>query len=173
MKKIFLGIIFFGIIAFYNNSFAQGGLSIGVVDVDAIVKEMPEATQADNELKTMQQKLNDTLMVMQEDFLAKVDEYQKQQSLMPPEKQQEQEKALKSLENQILGYRDQKLQEIQQKREEYLEPIRKKMLKAIEDVAKDEKLSLVLDKASPSVLYSLDKFDITFRVLDKIKRGSE
>jgi len=173
MKKIFLGIILLGIIAIFNNSFAQGGLSIGVVDVDAIVKEMPEATKADNELKAMQQKLNDTLLVMQEDFMAKVEEYQKQQSLMPPEKQQEQEQALKMLENQILGYRDQQLQNIQQKREDYLDPIRKKMVKAIEDVAKEEKLSLVLDKASPSVLYSLDKFDITFRVLDKIKRGSE
>ncbi len=173
MKKIFLGIMFVGIIAFYNHSAAQSGISIGVVDVDAIVSEMPEATQADTELKAMQKQLNDTLMKMQEDFMAKVEEYQKQQSLMPQEQQQQEEQSLKMLENQILEFRSQKLTEIQESRERYLEPIRAKMLKAIDDVAKEEKLSLVLDKASPAVLYSLNKFDITFKVLDKIKRGSE
>lgn len=173
MKKLFLGIIFLGIIAFYNTSTAQSKLNIGVVDVEAIVKEMPEATKADMELKAMQQQLNDTLVKMQEDFMAKVDEYQKQKSLMPPEKQKEEEQALKELENQILQFRDQKFSEIQQKREEYLNPIRDKMLKAIDKVAKEENLSLVLDKTSPAVLYSLDKFDITFRVLDMIKRGNE
>jgi outer membrane protein len=173
MKKTFLGIIFLGMIALFSHSFAQGSLNIGVVDVDAIVKEMPEATQADIELKAMQQNLNDTLLVMQEDFMARIEEYQKQQGLMPPEKQQEEEQALKMLENQILAFRDQKLKEIQERREEYLDPIRKKMVKAIEEVAKEEKLGLVLDKASPSVLYSIDKYDITFRVLDRIKRGAE
>lgn len=173
MKKIFLGIMFLGIVAFFNVSSAQKTMNIGVVDVEAIVKEMPEATQADVQLKAMQQQLNDTLITMQEDFMAKVDEYQKQKSLMPPEKQQQEEQALKQLENQILQFRDQKFQEIQQMREEYLNPIREKMLQAINKVAKEENLSLVLDKTSPAVLYTLDKFDITFRVLDMIKRGQE
>lgn len=173
MKKVLLGIIILGIFAFSNHSFAQSGMQIGVVNVETILKEMPEATEADNQLKAMQQQVTDTLMKMQTEFMAKVQEYQKQKSLIPPEKQVEEETALKMRESQILEFRDAKYAEIQKARELFLKPIREKMIKAIQDVAKEEKLNLVLDKTSPSVLYSVDKFDITFRVIDKIKRGSK
>ena len=42
-----------------------------------------------------------------------------------------------------------------------------------EAVSKDEGLSFVFDKGNGSLLFSEDKFDVTFKVIDRIKRGSK
>ena len=60
--------------------------------------------------------------------------------------------------------------ELNKVREELLDPIRSKIRKAIEAVAKDEKIVLVVDKMA--AIYSDTSIDITFRVIDKIKRGT-
>ncbi|NNG26892.1 MAG: OmpH family outer membrane protein, partial [Ignavibacteriaceae bacterium] len=44
---------------------------------------------------------------------------------------------------------------------------------AIEQVAKDEAMQFVLDKSGDIILLYADAaFDITFKVLDKLKRGN-
>ena len=62
---------------------------------------------------------------------------------------------------------------MQQLRENFLKPIREKVAKAIEDVAAEEKLNLVLDKTAGLVLFSEDSADITFKVLDRMARGKK
>jgi outer membrane protein len=51
-------------------------------------------------------------------------------------------------------------------------PIRDKILKAIESVAKEENVSFVFDRTNDAMLLFADaKFDITYRVIDRLKRG--
>ncbi len=57
-------------------------------------------------------------------------------------------------------------------REGLLQPIRAKVNEAIAAVAKEEKITLVLDKVAGLVLYNDDKMDITYKVLDRMKRGN-
>lgn len=160
-------------IAFTASSFSQ--LKIGIVDTETIIKEMPEAKKADNDLKALGQKYQDTLLTFQNELQERVQQYQKQKGMMPADKQQAEEEALQALQMQMYQYNDEKFGnagELTILREKYLEPIRQKIRVAIDNVAKTEKINLVLDKTSPSLLYAEDKFDITFRVLDEIKRGS-
>ena len=60
-----------------------------------------------------------------------------------------------------------------QKQEELLAPIREKVKKAIQEVATTDGIDVVFDRASPAqdILFASDKLDITFKVLDTIKRG--
>lgn len=174
MKRFFTISTF--LIAFFAlsmSSFSQ--LKIGIVDTETIIKEMPEAKKADNDLKTLGQKYQDTLLTMQNELQERLQQYQKQKGMMPADKQQAEEEALQALQMQMYQYNDEKFGnagELTILREKYLEPIRQKIRVAIDNVAKTEKINLVLDKTSPSLLYAEDKFDITFRVLDEIKRGS-
>ena len=149
------------------------GLKIGVVDVEKIVKEMPEASQADQELKDLQKSYQDTLASMQNTLMQRADAYQKQRSMMPADQQKKEEESLKMAEQELYRYKDAKYAEISEKRELYLAPIRKKVNEAIEGVAKDEAISFVFDKGNGSVLFSEEKSDITFKVIDKMKRGSK
>lgn len=174
MKKLFLlSSIVLMFVAFSSQAISQ--LKIGIVDTETIIKEMPDAKKADTELKNLGQKYQDTLLSMQNDLQSKVQQYQKQKAMMPAEKQQQEEETLQALQMQMMQYNEEKFGntgELTVLREQYLEPIRQKIRTAIDNVAKAEKINLVLDKTSPSLLYAEDKFDITFRVLDEIKRGN-
>lgn len=150
-----------------------GSLIIGVVDVQSIVQQMPEALAADSSLKDMQKALQDTILKMQDALQKKVDNYMKQKGMMSAEQQQKQEHALQEEQQKLQQFYNEKLNEIQNKREEFLEPIRAKVKSAIQSVAKEENMSFVFDKGNAAVLFSEDKFDITFKVIDRIKRGDK
>ena len=56
-----------------------------------------------------------------------------------------------------------------QKQSEMFKPIKEKITKAIESVAKEMKINFVFDKADGTLIYGDKEFDITFKVLDKLK----
>ena len=87
-------------------------------------------------------------------------------------KQQE----LIAMEQNILGFRNQKFGqpngEIYSKQEEIFAPVKKKIYAGIEQVAKGEGMQFIFDKSGDIILLYADAaFDITFKVLDNLKRG--
>lgn len=176
MKRLFcVAIIILSFLMINSNSFAQktSQNTIGVVDIEAVVKEMPEAATADKMLKDLQKLYNDSLVKMQETFMKEVEQYTKQKTMMKPDAQQKKEEEFRQQEQFLMRFKEEKFMELNQKRDEYLEPIRAKVKKAIQEVAKEEGMSFALDKGSSAVLFSEDKFDITFKVIDRIKRGGK
>jgi len=178
---ISISIIFLCLVLLTQNSSAQkgkdksGAVSIGVVEVETIVKELPEAVSADKLLKELGQKYKDTLMQIQQEYQQKIEAYDKQKSMMSADQQKKEQDALKAIEQRFGQYQEEKFGmqgEIAQRRDKFLEPIRAKVKAAIEAVAKEESLNYVFDKGSSALLYAEEKSDITYRVLDKIKRGS-
>jgi outer membrane protein len=118
----------------------------------------------------LSQKYQDTIAKRQTELETKVQNFQKQKAMMAVDKQQEEEQKLQKEVQDFQAYVTQIQNEVAQAREKLLEPIRTKVKAAIEAVAKEEKLTLVLHKDASMVLYSEPKLDITFRVIDKIKR---
>ncbi len=177
MKKILvliavIAISFSSLYAQKSNT-AAPSVSIATVDVETIVKELPEAIEADKKLKEVGTKWQDTIITWRKELESKYQQYQKQKSMMPTDQQQKEEESLQALNMKIMQYQEDKFGnqgELNALRDQFLEPIRVKVKTAIEAVAKEEKFNLVLDKASPIVMYSESKFDITYRVLDRIKR---
>ena len=113
---------------------------------------------------------------MQADLEARFKDYQKQKAMMPADQQQQTEQELQALNQQILQFQQMKFGqngEVQQTQMKMLEPLRAKIKDAIDDVTKAENLTLILDKSTETVLFADDKFDITFKVLDTLKRGKK
>jgi Skp family chaperone for outer membrane proteins len=113
--------------------------------------------------------------MMQKDFETRIESYRKQEAMMTADAKRKEEESLGALRQRFLQYQEEKLGqtgEIARMREELLTPIRAKVSEAIGAVAKEEKLNLVLDKMGGSILYSEDKADITYKVLDRMKRGN-
>lgn len=174
MRKYFIHyLVLCGILLISGIASAQNVVKLGVVDSEMIVKQMPEAQDADKVMKEMQKNYSDTLQKMQGELEARYQQYQKQQGMMAADQKQKEEEALKALQQQFLQYREGIYTLLQQKQDELTAPILAKVKTAIEAVAKDQKISIVIDKKNPSVLYSEDQLDITFKVLDKIKTGGK
>jgi len=151
-------------------------LKIGVVNIEEVVKAIPEATEADKKLQEVTLQYRDSLASIEKDFVEKAEKYQKQKAMMTPEQQQKEEEALQKIQINYQKFQQEKFGntgEIAQLRESLLAPIRNKIKKAIEKVAKDEEISLVLDAASPTLLYFENNMELTYRVIDILKRGTE
>ncbi len=168
-----LGVFIFFLIGLSAQNKAIANNTIAVVDIEAIVKEMPEAIEAEKKIVDLSKKYQDSSAKMQKDLEAKAQNYQKQKSMMATDKQQQEEEKLQKEYQDLVAFQQEKFSnngEIVQLREKLLEPIRLKVKNAIEAVAKDEKVGLVLSKDAAIVMFADAKLDITFRVIDKIKR---
>jgi outer membrane protein len=155
----------------FTKVYAQKAGAIGVVDFDKIVKEMPEYAQADKVVKDLNAQFTDSLKNVTDAFRKRAEQYQKQKSMMTADQQKKEEESLANEQQESQQLYQALMAELQKKSNEILEPIIKKVKLNVEAVAKDEKLSLVLDKGRDVIIYSDDSMDITFKVLDKIKRG--
>jgi len=117
-------------------------------------------------------KYRDTLETIQKDYLQALEGYDKQKTMMSADAKTKEEDRLKAIQERFMRYREEKLGnqgELAALQEELLAPIRKRVQAAIKDVAKTEKLSAVME--TPAFVYFDEELDITFRVLDKLKRN--
>ncbi len=173
MKRLLLSAV--AVLVLFSTAAMAQNLKIGIVDIQTIVGEMPAAKKAEADLNELKQKYQDTLMTMQKELETRYESFTKQQAMMPEDQKQKEMQELQTMDTQAKQYYQMHFDPmggtIIKKRESLLEPIRKSVREAIERVAKAEKISLVLDSNQPAVLYNEDKMDITFRVLDEIKRG--
>ena len=144
------------------------------VDSEKILGELPEAQKASTELNALVKGWQDSVASMQADLQKQAEEYQKQASVMPQAKKDAEEKRLADLNQKLREFYAQKLDtrtgEAAQEREKRLAPIREKVLRAIEAVAKEDGFTFVLDRAN--VLYADAKVDLTYKVIDRLKRGT-
>jgi Skp family chaperone for outer membrane proteins len=175
MKKILMLMLFVFGMAFSTTQSQAQAVKVGVVDVITILKEMPDAKVVDKELQEIGLKWQDTLMTMQKDLEAKIEQYRKQKTMMPADQQAKTEAELQALNQNLMQYNQEKFGqqgELAIIRDQKLEPIREKVKSAIEKVSKEEKLNLVIEKTS-MILYFDDAMEITYKVLDVIKRGAK
>lgn len=170
--KLLLIVLLFGTFGFAN---AQS-FKIGVANLQMVVEQLPDAKKIDTEIKEMATKYQDSLLKMQGDLESKFQTYQKQKGMMTQEQQLATEQELQALNQTVLQFQQAKFGqqgELQMKRLELLQPLRNKIKEAIDKVSAAEKLSLVLDSSTESVLFADDALDITFKVLDMLKRGGK
>ena len=182
MKKIFC----FGIIAgfiFVSLSNAQpvktgASLKIAYVNSATIIRELPEAQQVQKDLEANVKVWQDELEKMSKELQDGLDDYQKKKEMMDPKAREDKEKQLQQLQTHAREYQYQKFDtregEAVKLREQKFAPIQEKILKAIEQVAKEDGFLYVFDKMENAtiLLYADAKFDLTYKVIDRLKRGT-
>lgn len=152
---------------------SQAQVKLGFVDTERIMSQMAELKDVEAKLKTLQSSYQDTLKALEANFNARLESYQKQQGLMTPEAKAKEEQQLKGMGDQFQAYYQDRLGPqgvLVQVQNQLLQPIRDKVRKAIEKVAMDEKLTAVMENAT--LIYFDTKLDITFKVLDYLRRGN-
>jgi len=148
----------------------------GYVDSEVILKQFSEAIKAQGELDAIIEKWNAEIDSMTYNLQQAYQNYQKQSGNMKEDKKLEEQQKLVQQQQMIEEYRRSKFAqgtgEIYKKQDELLKPVKEKIFKAIEGVAKDEGMHFVFDKTGEILLlYADSQFDITYKVLDRLKRG--
>lgn len=167
MKKLTLLLLIFvsGI------SFAQ--LKIGYVDSDTIMKQYPDAQDAQKKLDAMIAEWKDELSKMDREFKQKLDDYEKRKLIMSEQKRADVEKELVKMEDDINKFRQDKFGatgELFKNQEEVMKPVQNKVFNVIQEVAAENELDFVFDRSGDILfLYAKPEYDITNLVLEKLK----
>ena len=178
MKKLIL----FSIIIFSSSLFAQttpatnSALKIGYVDSEVILAQYPEAIKAKSDLDGLVAKWKKDVDSMTTDLQKSYTDYQKQAQTMKKEELQKVQQTLAQKDQALQQYKDQKFSqpngEYFQRQDQVMKPVKEKIFKAIDEISKEEGMQFVFDKAGDVVLLHADpQFDITYKVLDRLKRG--
>ena len=170
-KYLVILLVLFGITVF-----AQSPQKLGYVDSQIILTQLPEAIKAQSDLDALTNLWSNQLDSMTLSYQQLLADYQKQATAMTDEQKLTKQQELIAMEQNILGFRNQKFGqpngEIYSKQEEIFAPVKKKIYAAIEAVAKGEGMQFVFDKSGDIILLYADAaYDITFKVLDNLKRG--
>ena len=158
-------------------AFAQTAQKLGYVDSQTILTQLPESIKAQGDLDALTNKWTAQLDSMTQSYQGALANYQKQANTMPDDKKLAAQQNLIAQEQSLIDFRRQKFGqgtgEIYKKQEELFNPVKEKIYKAIGDVAKREAMQFVFDKSGDIVLLYADAaFDITYQVLDLLRRGN-
>lgn len=157
---------------------ASAQVKIAYVNSATILRELPEAQVAQKELESQVKVWQDELEKMGRQLQDDLEDYQKKQALLDPATKAAREKSLQDLQARAREYQAAKFDtrdgEAVKLREKKLQPIQDKVLKTIETVAREEGFAFVFDKITDAtiLLYADVKYDLTFKVIDRLKRGA-
>ena len=173
--KSYILVLAFLVIGF--TSFAQTQVKIGYVDSEVILTQFSESIKAQGDLDALTNKLSAKLDSMTLAYQQSIADYQKQAETMNEAKKTESQQRIVKMEQDIMEFRRAKFTqgtgEVYKKQEELFAPIKAKIYASIEKVAKGENMQFVFDKSGDIILlYADSAFDITFKVLDSLKRGN-
>ncbi|MBA4406723.1 molecular chaperone Skp [bacterium] len=171
MKKIGFSLLIILFALFTQTINAQ--LKLGYVDSDTIMKQLPDAQDAQKKLDAIIKEWQEELSKMEKDWKAKYDDYDKRKLILSEQKRVEIEKELVTMEDQVSKYRQDKFGvkgELFQKQEEFMKPIQNRIFTVIQQIAKDKDYDFIFDRSGDIMfLYAKEEFDLTTEVIEKLK----
>jgi len=169
-----LGVVYIGLFILNFGVDAQNGFRLGVIDTQKVFQNYKKAQEANEILKTAQDRLTGQLKGIQNEIETMEERLTKQKLFLDdPETE--------TLENDIRLKRQEFQRELEvgqesilAKREELLEPLTKEMEELIQQIGKSEGYSLILERRLVT-LYVDEKYDLTERILkllnDQYEKG--
>lgn len=152
----------------FSVAFSADAQKFGYVDSQAILADMPEVKQADANLEALQKQLQKKgqgmVEKLQQDYAAV--QQKVVDGLLSPQQQETEAKKLEERQMEIAKFEQDMVNQIQNKRNELLEPIYKKVNDAISAVAKENGYQMIFEKGV--LLYSEPAQDVSAKVRAKL-----
>ena len=164
MKKLMVILAF---VFLSGMSYAQ---KCAYINTQEILSNMPEVQQANANIETFRNQLISLGQQKLEALQKKYKELELKQSRgeLSPKQLEEEANKLKQEEEQLAKFDQESQQKIMQKSEELLKPIRDKVQKAIDEVAKENGYQFIFDASMGFILYADDNTNISDKVKAKL-----
>jgi len=143
---------------------AAADFKVGVVDSNEILGKSSEGQKVQDTLKRKSEELSKNLQKQEQEIGKAMEDFRKQSAVMKEEakKQRQEELSKRASEFQRkVADADKQMGLLEQKE---MEPLLKKLEQAVNVVAKENKLDLVIDKRRSGLLYMAPALDITDKV---------
>lgn len=143
----------------------------GHLDSGVVIQLLPEYTQAQADLQTLQKQFEDELQYMRDEFTRKSDEFSTQSSTLPDNIRERRDKELEELYNKMNQYYQDSQQSLQLASQEKMGEITTKVLKAIKQVGEEGGFVYIFDSAGDMVPYVSQTLSTDVTELVKTKLG--
>ncbi len=143
---------------------------IGYLNSVTLLQEIPEVKRANSELEALQTQLQKKGEGMLQEFQRKYQELQQkeQRGELSPKQLEEEGTKLREDDAKLQQYQQDMQQQLASKRQELLQPILDNVSVKIEEVAKENGYSYILDESQGSILFKEEGMDVTSLVKAKL-----
>lgn len=150
------------------------GQKFAFVDSEYILDQMESYQKAQKQIDDLAAEWQKELDKKVGNIESKVNDLRKNELLLPEDIKEEKEFEITTLQNELRAYQSKKFGvggDLFKRRKELIQPIQRKVFKAIESLAKDNNYSFVLDKSKNSnILYADPKYDKSDAIIRKLKK---
>ncbi len=148
--------------------FAQDA-KLGHVNFQEIVSAMPELDKVEKDIADLNTQWKSVLTKMQDEYTAKVKEYQDKQATMAEGIKTALLSEIQDIEQRINTFQQTSYTDLQKKQQELVAPVLEKVKKAIKDVGAENNYTYIFDMTGQTILYNSPKSnDITPLVKKKL-----
>jgi outer membrane protein len=144
---------------------------IGYVDMDSIFSQLPQYKQVVSDLKAHSSQLEAQFKAKSKEFEDKYRAYQAAAATMIDAVRKDKETELQQLQENIQRFQQDAQSSVQKKEADLMEPLIRKIAKAIKEVAKENGFSFVINAqlgGNDVLLFTDEKYDISGLVLKKM-----
>ncbi|MCF8367256.1 MAG: OmpH family outer membrane protein [Bacteroidales bacterium] len=168
MKKIGKVIVVLVMVSMAFTATAQKVQKLGHIDFPALIQVMPGQDSINAAYETYAKGLENQLTTMQAELENKQMDYEANQATMSSIIKQTKERELQDLYNRLVEFQKQAQSDLGNYENELLQPLIEKARKAIDDVAKENGFTYILNSTQGMVLFSETSNDIMPKVKAKL-----
>lgn len=146
---------------------------IAYVDIAAIMKEIPEAQEAQRQLDVQVDRWQKELQELEDEWQAKFNDYDKRKLILTDQGRANAEKTLQELDTRIMQFRDQKFGQngdLFREEDRIMRPIQDLVFDQVKSLAIEIGYDYVFDKSGGvMIIYANEEHDLTKRAIERIK----
>ena len=176
MKKYILISILFLSAVFQSNAQSKG-VKIGYIDMEYILQNVPDYSEAKNQLEQKAQKWKQDIEAKKIEIAKLKDALKTERALLTKELIDEREEEIKFQENELLDFQQKKFGpngDLITQKAVLVKPIQDQVFTAVQDIAEAKKYDFIFDKASDlTMLFSAKRYDISDQVIRVITRAEK
>ena len=176
MKKYFAISILLLSIGFKASAQSRG-IKIGYIDMEYILQNVPDYTEAKNQLEQKAQKWKQDIETKKVDIAKLKDALKTEKALLTKELVDEREEEIKFQEDELLDFQQKKFGpngDLITQKAVLVKPIQDQVFNAVQDIAEAKKFDYVFDKTSDlTILFAAKRYDISDQVVRVITRAEK
>lgn len=176
MKKYFV-ITILALAAVFQMNAQTRGVKIGYIDMDYILENVPDYTEAKSQLEQKAQKWKQDIETKKIDIAKLKDALKTEKALLTKELITEREEEIKFQEDELLDFQQKKFGpdgDLMTQKAVLVKPIQDQVFTAVQDIAEAKKFDFVFDKSSDlTMLFAAKRYDISEQVVRVITRAEK
>lgn len=158
---------FLAMTLFLLPALVQAETKIGFVNAARVLEEAPQADKARKELEKEFAPRDKAIVDMQKELKELEDKLSRDAAVMSDSKQRELERDILSQKREIKRKKEEFREDLNIRRNEAFEKLRKRVFEVIVAIAEEKKFDLIV---SDGVVFASKRIDITKEVVDKLKK---